>query len=204
MQGKWEPNGQWRIAPPPPLSPHQRIESYFSVELSSWRRWYLLQGACLIALGLLCLWAATFPTIAQSVSMEMLLILAGAVALISPLRVNRCPGLAWSLALAGLSLATGAYLFGTRGATADPGLVLAAYFAASGVMTLLLAVEHRRRLFHQWEWLTVSGVANLILALLILSGLPGPFTWIFGVLLGVSFIFDGTAFVTLALTQEAL
>ena len=140
------------------------------------------------------------------VPIETLLILAGAVTLVSMLCAKNSPaGLASSLPLAIIPLATGAYLLGIpREPAPNLGLVLAAYFTASGIAAILLAVAHRRRLFRQWEWLAVSGVANLIIAVLILSGLPGPFTWMFGVLLGADFMFGGSAFLALALAPDAI
>ena len=132
--------------------------------------------------------------------MEMLLILAGAVTLVAALRADQSAGLALPLSLALIPLAAGAYLMGTP--APNTGLALAAYFTASGIAAILLAAQHRRRLFRQWEWLAVSGVASLILALLILSGLPGPFTWMFGILLGVGFMFSGSAFLALALASD--
>ena len=82
--------------------------------------------------------------------------------------------------------------------------MFAAYFTASAIAASLLAVAHRRRLFRQWEWLAVSSVASLTIAVLILSGLPGPFTWMFGVLLGVEFMFAGSAFLAMALAPDDL
>jgi uncharacterized membrane protein HdeD (DUF308 family) len=184
------------------FSPHQKLESYLDIELSGWRRWSLLQGACLILLGLAGLWAAAAP-VAALVPAETLLILAGAVTLIPAMRADQSPDYALSLVLALILLATGAYLLETpRDATANPGPAFAAYFSASGIATVLLAAAYRRRLFRQWEWLAVSGVTSLISALLILSGLPGPFTWMFGVLLGVNFMFDGSARLALALAAD--
>jgi uncharacterized membrane protein HdeD (DUF308 family) len=200
VQGKWEPNGQWRIDAPSRLSPHQKFESYFSVELSSWRRWYLWQGACLFLLGLVCLWVASGWPIAPVVPIETLLILGGAVTLVSALRAGQSPSLPLTLAL--IPLAAGAYLLGTPAPNLDLGL--AGYFSASAVAIMLLAAQHRRRLFRQWEWLAVSGVTSLIFAILILSGLPGPFTWMFGVLIGVDFMFRGSAFMALALAADEI
>jgi len=203
VQGRWEPKAQWRIEPAP-LSPHQKLDSYLNIELSSWRRWYLVEGACLFLLGLASLWAAASPVV-QPVSIEMLLVLAGAVTLISVLRADRSIGLASSLPLALIPLATGAYLLAIpREPAPNLGLVFAAYFTASAIAASLLAVAHRRRLFRQWEWLAVSGVASLTIAVLILSGLPGPFTWMFGVLLGVEFMLAGSAFLAMALAPDEI
>ena len=205
MQGKWEPNGQWRIEAATRLSPHQRLESYFTQRalrlaamVSLARRLPLPARPCVLVGG------AAAP-VAQPVSIDMLLILAGAVTLVSVLARESRPGLASSLPLAIIPLATGAYLFGIpRDPAPNLGLVLTAYFTASGIAAILLAVAHRRRLFRQWEWLMVSGVASLIFAVLLLSGLPGPFTWMFGVILGVEFMFGGSAFTALALGSDEL
>lgn len=203
MQGKWESSGQWAIAPAPPLSPHQKLESYFNVAFSSWQRWYLFEGVGLVLIGVVCVWGSA--AIARPFFTETLLIAAGAIMLISALRAIRLPGFGLSLAVALMALASGAYLLGVqRGALTEPGLAFAAYFAASGAARLLLAIAHRRRHFHQWEWLAVGGATSLILALLVLSGLPGPFTWMLGVLLGVDFIFGGSARLALALASDEL
>ena len=204
MQGKWEPNGQWKIeAAAPPLSPHQRLESYFSTGLSKSGRWHFRHGASLFLLGLISIWSALAAFQAPPISLEALLILAGAVAFVSALGAGRISGSALPLALALIPLATGAYLLGTPRPPDGPALALAAYFIASGMATILLAAGHRRRPLRHWEWLTVSGVASLILALLLLAGLPGPYTWMLGLLLGVHFMFGGSAFLALALADDA-
>jgi hypothetical protein len=66
----------------------------------------------------------------------------------------------------------------------------------------MLAAAHRRQLFKEWEWFAVSGVTSLILAMMILSGLPGPYTWMLGMLLGVDLIFDGSALFALVLASS--
>lgn len=183
------------------LSPHERLESYLAVELAAWRRCYLLEAAGLLLVGLASFWAA--GTAAGTASIAVLAILAGAVTLMSAFHVDRAPAFALSMSLALVSFATGLYLLGgPHRITENPAPVFAACFATKGILTVLLAAAHRRQRFLEWEWLAVSGVASLILALLVLSGLPGPFLWMFGVLFGVGILFEASARAALALASD--
>jgi uncharacterized membrane protein HdeD (DUF308 family) len=150
-------------------------------------------------IGFASFWSA--EAAAGMASIAVLAILAGVMTLISALRVDRGSA-ALSMSLALVSFATGLYLLGgPQRITENPAAVFAACFAAKGILTVLLAAAHRRQRFLEWEWLAVSGVASLILALLVLSGLPGPFLWMFGVLFGVSSLFEASARAALALAD---
>lgn len=140
-----------------------------------------------------------------TVSAGYILIAAGAVTLIATLCAHPYPGFGPSLlaALIGLATAMGLLQNLSDGSIA-PRLLFTAYFAFSGAVTILIAVAHRRGGSSQWEWLVISGVTNLILALLVASGLPGPFTWMLGVLLGVALIFNGSARLAVALASNAI
>lgn len=198
LQEKWAPKEGEEDRLRAALSLFRGLDGYLPAELSGARRWHLIEGACLVLLGLTCFWAASMPVL-DSKPNELLLIFAGAVMLLPAMRADPSPGFAFSLAQALIPLAAALCLIGTpQDGAANPGAVFAAYFAASGIAAVLLAAAHRRRLSPQWEWMAVSGVTSLILALLILSGLPGPFTWMFGILLGVAFLFEGSARLALA------
>ncbi len=201
MQGKWEPAEFFGAeAAPLPLS-RQQAPATLGLELSGWRRTYALEGAGLILIALACFWSVAAAATVWPMSVAIPLIVACAVALASAVR-SGSPNLALSVLLGLIPLVAGLYLLGARDTTAHPGTIFAAYFTASGVTTILLAGAHRRQLYSQWEWLTVSGVTSVILALLIFSGLPGPFTWMLGVLLGVHFMFQGSARLALALNAD--
>ncbi len=55
--------------------------------------------------------------------------------------------------------------------------VLIAYFIVDGILTIILALEHRKDLSDRWQWLVVNGIIDLILAGIVISGLPGAFAW---------------------------
>jgi uncharacterized membrane protein HdeD (DUF308 family) len=64
---------------------------------------------------------------------------------------------------------------------------------------IILAIAHRRELSSKWEWILVNGVIDLILAGIIISGLPGTLVWALGLLVGIDMVFGGASLITIAL-----
>ena|GEM_PF-6992912 len=140
-----------------------------------------------------------------AVASGFILILAGLVTSVSTLQARQLPGFGFSFLLAFLELATGLWLLrNTDASLKSLTLLFAAYFALRGVVTFLIAGSHRRQLSVLWEWLLISGVMSLNLALIMFSGLPGPFTYVMGILLGTSFMFHGSALVAIALASPEI
>jgi len=80
--------------------------------------------------------------------------------------------------------------------------VLIAYFVVDGVLSIVHAIEHRREASSRWQWMIFSGVIDLVLAALIVSGLPSAFTWALGLMVGIDLIFAGWSLVTMALAAR--
>ena len=55
----------------------------------------------------------------------------------------------------------------------------------------MFALEHKRELSGRWGRMLTSGVIDLILASIILSGLPGIAAWAIGMLVGINMVFGG-------------
>jgi uncharacterized membrane protein HdeD (DUF308 family) len=81
-------------------------------------------------------------------------------------------------------------------------VVLIAYFIVDGVLTILLGLEHRRELTDRWQWIVVNGVIDLVLAAILISGLPGSVLWALGLLVGIDLIFGGVSIISLALAAR--
>jgi uncharacterized membrane protein HdeD (DUF308 family) len=134
----------------------------------------------------------------------VILLVLGVVAILLPplatIAVTGAPGFWWSLVSAVIATAAGLVLLirPVSGAISLT-LLLIAFFAAEGAASILYALEHRRELTGRWEWMLVSGVIDLVLAGIILAGLPGTAAWALGVLVGVNMIFGGTALIAMAL-----
>jgi uncharacterized membrane protein HdeD (DUF308 family) len=139
-------------------------------------------------------------TVAITVSTGALLAAAGAIALISAIGARHLPGFGLSLLLSLVPLCAGIWLFRNLNAGwVDLTVLFAVYFALMGSVTALLAVAHRRSFSSRWEWLLLSGVLSMNLALVIFSGLPGPFISALGVVLGADLIIAGSARLAIAL-----
>jgi len=67
------------------------------------------------------------------------------------------------------------------------------------VATIMFALEHKRELSGQWGWMVASGVVDLVLAGIILMGLPQSAAWAIGLLIGVNLVFGGSALIAMAL-----
>jgi len=78
-------------------------------------------------------------------------------------------------------------------------LLLIVFFVMEGVATIMYALDHRRELSGRWGLLLVSGAVDLVLAAMILAGLPGTAAWALGLLVGVNMIFGGAALVAMGL-----
>lgn len=166
------------------------------------RHWmmFLAEGIVLVLLGILALIAPAVASIAATVFFGWILLLSGIVGLITTLRARQAPGFIWSLLSALLALGAGAVLLwrplqGTLSLTA----VLIAFLLVEGVVSILYALEHRSGLSGRWGWMLASGLLDVLLGAVLLSGLPGSALWALGLLLGINMTFGGWALILMAL-----
>lgn len=163
----------------------------------------LIEGIILIMLGLAAIVIPALAGLAATIYLGWLLVIGGIVGLVATFRARQAPGFGWALLSGILALAAGALLL----ANPAQGLVtltyvMIAFFAIDGVAMIMLGIAHRRELSGRWEWLVFNGVVDLILAAIILSGLPGSAAWAFGLLLGIDLVFGGAALVSMALAAR--
>ncbi|MGH6676411.1 MAG: DUF308 domain-containing protein, partial [Xanthobacteraceae bacterium] len=83
-------------------------------------------------------------------------------------------------------------------------LALIIFFIIEGIASIMFALEYRRNLPARWGWMVVSGIVDLILAAIILLGLPGSALWALGLLLGINMVFGGVTLIVMALDARQL
>jgi uncharacterized membrane protein HdeD (DUF308 family) len=164
---------------------------------------FLAEGVVLVALGAGAILIPPLAGLATTVFLGWLFLVAGAVGLVSTLRAQRAPGFGWSLVSALAALIAGFVLVvhplqGLITLT----LVLTAFFAADGVVMIGLALSHRKEFSGRWEWMLINGVVDLVLAGIVISGMPGSFAWVLGLLVGIDLLFGGTALIAMALVAR--
>jgi uncharacterized membrane protein HdeD (DUF308 family) len=166
---------------------------------SHWRL-FVAEGIALTVLGLAAIIVPPLAGFVATVFLGWLFVMAGIVGLVATVRARHAPGFGWSLLSACVALvAGGVLLWNPLRGLATLTLVLTAFFIFDGVMIIALAISHRRALSGKWEWMMVNGVIDLILAAIIISGLPGTLVWALGLLVGVDMIFGGATLIAMAL-----
>ena len=114
--------------------------------------------------------------------------------------MRQAPGFGWSLVSAILGIAVGILLLlwplsGVLSLT----MILIAFFVIEGIASIMFALDHKRELSGRWGWMLASGIIDLILATIILTGLPGSAAWALGLLVGINMVFGGSALIAMAL-----
>ena len=113
------------------------------------------------------------------------------------------PGFWWSLISAALAVLAGIVLLARpmQGALTLT-IVVGAYFLAEGVATIMYALEHRRELSERWSWLLIAGLVDILIAGMIITGLPGSAEWAIGLLAGINLMFGGATLIGMALAAR--
>ena len=112
------------------------------------------------------------------------------------------PGFVWTLLSAVLAILIGAFLVWRPFAgVVTLTLALAAFFAAPhGIARILTSLDHRRLLAQSRLWMAVSGIADEMLAAIIV----GTVAWALGLLVGVNLFLSGLALVMTAIACRSV
>jgi uncharacterized membrane protein HdeD (DUF308 family) len=161
---------------------------------------FLIEGIVLVVLGILAVIIPVVATIAVTIFLGWLFLISGAVGLVTTFWARHAPGFWWSLLSAVLAIAAGIVLLAwpISGAVSLT-LLLIVFFTIEGVLTIMYALEHKKDLSGRWGWMLVSGIIDLVLAAIILAGLPGTAAWALGLLVGINMLFGGAALIAMAL-----
>ncbi len=76
------------------------------------------------------------------------------------------------------------------------GIILAIYFLIDGFAGIALSVEMKPA--RGWVLMLLNGLLSLLLGLVVLVGWPLSSSWMVGLLIGISFLFDGIALIAIA------
>lgn len=82
-------------------------------------------------------------------------------------------------------------------------VVLAAYLVLEGIACMAFALSHRGHMTRGWGWLFTNGIIDLIMAGIIIWLLPVAAFWALGIIIGIDFIFGGSALVGMAFAAKA-
>lgn len=187
-----------------PSNDVQRLRSVFRQTVGHHWVLFLSEGIALLVLGTLAIIVPALASLAATLVLGWILLLSGIVGLIATIRARHAPGLWWSLISALIGIVAGAILLGrpVQGLFSLTA-VLIAFLILEGVASILYALEHRRSLSGRWSWMLSSGILDLVLAAILLAGLPGSAVWALGIIIGINMIFGGWALIAMALAARA-
>jgi uncharacterized membrane protein HdeD (DUF308 family) len=159
---------------------------------------FMILGLVSIVVGFLAISSYYIATMASVVVFGVLLLIAGATEVVHAVLVRNLKGFALHLLAAALYLLVGLFFLEhpVRGARVLT-LLLGAGFLVGGLLRIIFSVVMR---FPGWSWVMFLGVVDLILGGIILSGWPGSSEWVIGLFVGIDLLFNGWAWVFLALS----
>jgi uncharacterized membrane protein HdeD (DUF308 family) len=160
---------------------------------------FLVQGIIMMVLGALAVIWPQISTLAVDLYVGWMFLISGLFGLVTMFVASSVAGFLWSLLTAALSLFVGVLLLWhpVEGAVSLT-LVLISFFIAEGVFQIAAAIRHREALPDSWGWLLMSGLADLVLAAMLIWGWPSTAIWALGLIAGLNLITSGLAIVMVA------
>src|SRR5262249_50890755 len=171
------------------------------------RHWilFLIPGVVMVILGLLAAASPFIATLVVETFAGWLFLTGGVVGLAALFTTRSVPGFVWALVSAVLAVLIGAFLvWRPLARLLTLTIALALFFPAHGVVQILTSLAHRQVLPRSWPWMAISGIADLILAGLIIAGWPGSVAWALGLLVGINLFLSGLALVATAIACRSV
>src|SRR5882724_6081634 len=150
-----------------------KLQSDMSAAVKAHWKAFLFEGIVLALLGLAAMIVPPLASLAVTIFLGWMFLISGIAGLFVTYWARQMPGFWWSLFSAALAVLAGGILLArpVQGILTLT-IVVGAYFLAEGVVTIMYALEHRRELSGRWSWLLLSGVMDLLIAFIVIAGLP--------------------------------
>ena len=180
-----------------------RLQSAMSETVKAHWKAFLFEGILLAVLGVAALILPPLASLAIAIFLGWMFLISGIGGLIVTYWARSSPGFWWSLISAALAVLAGMLLLARpMQAVLTLTIVLGAYFLAEGVATIMYALEHRRELSSRWSWLLISGLVDIAIAFMVITGLPSSAEWAIGILVGINLLFGGATLIGMALAAR--
>jgi uncharacterized membrane protein HdeD (DUF308 family) len=166
---------------------------------------FLAQGVIMTLLGVAAVIWPQFSSLAVDVYVGWILLFSGVMGLVMMFSAPSAAAFLWSLLTSALALFAGVLLLwhpieGVVTLT----LVLIAFFIAEGAFQIAAAFSYRTAFPESWGWMLASGIADLLLAAVIMAGWPASAVWAIGLIVGVNLITSGVAIASVASSVRSL
>jgi len=181
----------------------EKMQAAVSATVKAHWKAFLFEGIVLAVLGLAAMIVPPLASLAVTIFLGWMFLISGIAGLVVTYWARQMPGFWWSLFSAALAVLAGLILIARpMQGVLTLTIVVGAYFLAEGVTTIMYALEHRRELSERWSWLLASGLMDILIAFLVISGLPGSAEWAIGLLVGINLVLGGASLVGMALAAR--
>ena len=154
--------------------------------------WSIGLSMLMIVAGILAIASPLAAGVAVNVLVAWMLVFSGCAHLVFALYTRSVGGLAWELLLWILYIFIGAYLLvHPLAGLASLTIALAVYLFLEAVLEFVLGFTLRP--LPGSGWLLFDGIVTLILAVMIWRTWPSSTAWVIGTLVGISMLFSGTS-----------
>jgi len=160
-------------------------------EASGWLFWL---GLAMVALGIAAIVYPRVSTLVAELLVGWLLLFSGALTFFGSFSIRGTGPFFGALLLSLLSIAAGVFMLANpvTGAAALT-MIVGIIFVFEGAFEIFFAFEIRS--FSGWLAMLISGIASIVLAIMIAVGWPAISTIVLGILFGVDFISTGLAYI---------
>ncbi len=159
---------------------------------SSGRLFWL--GLALVVLGIVAIVFPIISTLVASLLVGWVLLISGGFTFFGSFSIHGTGPFFGALLLSLLSIAAGVFLlFNPLAGAVGLTLVVGVLFMIQGAFEIFFAVETRPHA--GWMGMLISGIASIVMAILIAAGWPAISVIVLGILLGVNFISTGFGYI---------
>ncbi|OCG07109.1 hypothetical protein A9G13_09005 [Gilliamella sp. wkB178] len=158
--------------------------------------WFILVGIILIVLGCLALGYQFIATVFSVYFIGSLLLIAGIAQAVHSFSIKGFGQTALWAIMGVLYIFTGLMSFFQPIAVSSALTLVISFLLIMSGFTQIFAAFNNRNL-PSWGWVLTSGIINVILGLMIITGWPNDSLWILGMFLGIDLIFQGWAYVAI-------
>jgi uncharacterized membrane protein HdeD (DUF308 family) len=185
------------------MGPNSELSDFQSAVRTALRehwKWFVFQGIVMLVLGCLAVAEPIIASVAADIYIGWLFLFSGVLGLVTMFSARDASAFFWILLTSALSLAVGILLIwkpdeGTVSLT----LVLTAFFIAEGAFQVGTSISYRDVLPGSWGSLLASGIADLVLAGLIIYFWPLSASWTLGLIVGINLTTTGLAILMTAI-----
>jgi len=165
--------------------------------------WSIGLSVLMIVAGVLAIASPLAAGIAVNVLVAWLLVFSGGAHLVFGWHTRSAGGIVWELLLGILYIFIGGYLLmHPLAGLASLTIALAIYLFLEAVLEFVLGFTFRP--LPGSGWLLVDGIVTLILAVMIWRTWPSSTAWVIGTLVGISMLFSGISRLMLSLAARSV